>query len=545
MRNRILLLAIIVIALAAGGYYYFYVLHAQQAVTTLPAAGGAQPGAAPAPVGTVPAAAVTTTIRPASELAQINAAGNVDLANVQQAVIQAQGTVLTLPVRAGDIVKPGDLLLALDTTDLERSVKQAEVSVESSQAALDKLTQPPLPADLEAAKANLASAQAAYTQLLAGQTEDQLTVLATTMLKNQVAVAQAQTAFDQVAWRNDVGTTTQAAALQQATLDLQNSTAAYRQAITPPTPDLIAAAKAKIVSAEDTVAQLLAGGTDADRRAAQANLKQAQLNLEQAQLNLARATLRSPLNAAVLAVNAQVGQAVSSGFSAFSLGDLNSLEATVNVAEVDIPRVRVGQNAQIALDALPGQTFNGVVTLIAASSTSAQGVVNYPVTIKFTGQATSTNALTRTNQVTSTRRFTGTTSTAGAGGLLAAPAAPPAALSQVRSGMTAVATITANEGVTGWLVPNNAIQQRPGGGAYVLVDRNGEEIQINVTVGVVQGEFTAVDSPDLHAGDAVVGGVTSRLNQQNQPGGFQQFRNLSPAGPGGGGGARPGGGGGR
>jgi HlyD family secretion protein len=531
MRNRILLLAIIVIALAAGSYYYFYVLRSQPPASVLPAAGGAQGGGTAA----IPAAVVTTTIRPASELAQINAAGNVDLANVQQVVIQVQGTVVTVPVRAGDIVKPGDLLLALDTSDLERSVKLAEVSVAASQAALDKLTQPPLPADLEAAKANLASAQAALTQLLVGQTEDQLTVLATTMLKDQVAVAQAQTAFDKIAWQNNIGTTTEAATLQQATLDLQNATAAYRVAITPPTPDLVAAAKAKIVAAEDTVAQLLAGGTDADRRAAQANIQQAQLNLEQAQVNLARATVRSPLDAAVLAVNAQVGQAVSSGFSVFSLGDLNSLEATVNVAEVDIPRVRVGQSAQIALDALPGQSFPGVVTLIAASSTSAQGVVNYPVTIKFTGQVTPTNQLTRTNQVTSTRRITATAATANAAGVAAPGTDAPADLSQVRSGMTAVATITANEGITGWLVPNNALQQRPGGGTYVVVVRNGQEVPVNVTVGVVQGEFTAVDSPDLHAGDAVVGGVTSRLNQPTQPGGgFQQFRNLSPAGPGGG-----------
>jgi len=530
MRNRILLLAIIVIALAAGSYYYFYVLRGQPPATILPAAGGAQQGG-----GTpVPATVVTTTIRPASELAQINAAGNVDLANVQQVVIQAQGTVVTVPVRAGDIVKPGDLLMALDTTDLERSVKQAEVSLTASQVALDKLTQPPLPADLSAAKASLTAAQEAYNHLLAGQTEDQLTVLATTMLKDQVAVAQAQTAFDKIAWRNDVGTTAEAATLQQATLDLQNATSAYKVAIAPPTDADVAAAKSNIVNAEDKIAQLLAGGTDADRRAAEVNIQQAQLSLEQAQLNLARATVRSSLNAAVLAVNAQVGQAVSSGFSAFSLGDLNSLEATVNVAEVDIPRVRVGQRAQIALDALPGQSFNGVVTLIAASSTSAQGVVNYPVTIKFTGQVTPTNQLTSTNQLTRTRRITATTTTANVGGVLAAPAAAAADLSQVRSGMTAVATITANEGITGWLVPNNALQQRPGGGTYVVVVRNGQEVPVNVTVGVVQGEFTAVQSPDLHAGDAVIGGVTSRL-QQNQPGGFQQFRNLNPAGPGGGG----------
>jgi HlyD family secretion protein len=348
MRKRTWIFAIVVIALAAAGYYYFYILRGQQPVALPQIAGGASSG------GANPTAVVTTTIRPASELGQVSAAGNVDLSNVQQVVLQVQGTIVTVPVKVGDVVKPGDVLLTLDTTDLERAVRQAEASLAASQAALDKLTQPPLPADLAAAEADLASAQEAYNQLLAGQTEDQLTQLATTMLKDQVALQKAQDDYNKIAWRNDVGMTAEAAALQQATLDFQNAKAAYDQAIQPPTAADIAAARAKIADAQDKVAQLLAGGTDADRRAAEANVKQAQLSLEEAQANLARATVRSPIAAAVLAVNVQVGQAATSGLSAFTLGDLSSIEATVNVAEVDISRVKVGAKAQMEN---PGYAF--------------------------------------------------------------------------------------------------------------------------------------------------------------------------------------------
>jgi HlyD family secretion protein len=447
---------------------------------------------APTPVPTV-------TIRPASEVAQVSAAGNVDLAVQQPVVFQVQGTVASVPVNVSDNVKVGDTLASLDTTDLQQAVQQAQLSVDESQAALDKVVAPPLQADVAAAQADLASAQAAYQDLLAGQTQDQLTQLSATLVKAQIALQQAQQAYDQVAWRNDVAASTEAANLQSATIDYQSAKAAYNQAIAPPTAAQIASAKAAIVDAQDKLDQLLAGPTQADQHAAEITVQQSQLSLEIAQASLAQAVLRAPISGTVLAVNVQVGQMVSPGTEAVTLGDMSTLELVVDVAEVDVSQVALGQPAQISIDALPTKTFDGVVERIDPTSTSVSGVVNYLVTIRFTSSD----------------------------------------LSQVRPGMSAVATIVNQQENQGWLVPQNALNQGANG-SYVLVVQNGKQTQVNVTTGPTQGEWIVVYSPDLHASDVVVGSVTAPLTQPGatpSSGGFNNLRNLSP---GAGGGRRPG-----
>jgi RND family efflux transporter MFP subunit len=437
----------------------------------------------------------TVTIRPASQVAQVSAAGNVDLAVQQPVVFQVQGTVASVPVNVSNNVKVGDTLASLDTTDLQQAVQQAQLSVDESQAQLDKVVAPALQADVTAAQADLASAQAAYQNLIAGQTQDQLTQLSANLVKAQIALQQAQGAYDQIAWRNDVGLTQEAANLQSATIDFESAKAAYDAAIAPPTAAQIASAKAAIVDAQDKLDQLLAGPNQADQRAAEITVQQSQLSLETAQASLAQAVLRAPISGTVLAVNVQAGQMVSPGTEAVTLGDLSTLELVVDVAEVDVSQVALGQPAQISIDALPTKTFDGVVERIDPASTSVSGVVNYLVTIRFTSSD----------------------------------------LSQVRPGMTAVATIVNKQESQGWLVPQNALHQGANG-SYVQVVQNGKQTQVNVTTGPTQGEWIVVYSPDLHAGDVVVGSVTAPLTQPGatpQPGGFNQFRNLSPGAGGG------------
>jgi HlyD family secretion protein len=170
---------------------------------------------------------------------------------------------------------------------------------------------------------------------------------------------------------------------------------------------------------------------------------------------------------------------VSAGLSAVTLADLNDLELTVNVAEVDIGRIYSDQRAEITVDALPDQVFGGRIARIAPSSQSESGVVNYPVTIRLTD----------------------------------------ADLVGVRPGMTAVADILGDEMVDSWLVPTSALVEREGN-TVIRILRNGQPTPIRVTRQGSQGEWTVVQAPDLQAGDQALGGVSSFVNQDDAPGGF-------------------------
>jgi HlyD family secretion protein len=472
----------------------------------------------------------TVAIRPAADSAQVSAAGNIALASQQVVVLQVDGIITQVPVKAGDEVAAGSLLLALDTTNLERAVQQAELNLAAKQAELDQLIEPAAPAEVTAAKASLVSAQAklaelqagpkaaelaaaqaaltaaqaSYQDLIAGPSQAELTQLSAELHKAYLTLQQAQEAYNKITYRGDVGSTQQAVDLQTATIDYDTAKAAYDQTTAPASQgDLqtalkaikeaqsqlealqttkadLAAAQAEVANAEATLAGLLDGPTAVERRAVEVTVQQAQLDLDEAKANLSQARLLASHAGTVITVGVEVGQQATAGLSAFTMADLTALELTINVAEVDIPKVKVGQPAQITIDALPDREFSGVVSRIAPASESESGVVNYAVTVRL-------HNLDLTN---------------------------------VRPGMTAVATIANKTAEAGWLVPTNALQEFEGE-TTVTVVRAGQRTPVKVTKGSSQGEWTEVQSPNLKPGDQVVGKVSSFLDQQNNSGGFR------------------------
>jgi HlyD family secretion protein len=478
----------------------------------------------------------TTTIRSASEADQVSAAGNIGVSSQRPVVLQAEGMVRHVAVAVGDEVAAGDPLVALDTTNLERAVKQAELNLASAQAQLDELLEAadqaeiasaqaslasaqqnlaevragPSQAELAAAEATLAAAQASYQELKDGPSDAELTQLSADMEKAMIDLQQAQWDYDEVAYSGE-GASPQAAALQQVTIDYDAAKAAYEIATEPasqaelqdalsaiqsaqdqlddlraqPTGADLAEAEAQMASAQSQLDTLLNGSGDAERRAAEISVEQAQLDLEEVQANLAHAQLRAPMAGTILSVDVEAGEQATAGATAVTLADLNALELTVNVAEVDIGDIQAGQAAEITVDALPDQVFNGVVARIAPSSESESGVVNYAVTIQLTDTD----------------------------------------LTGVRPGMTAVADMLGEETADSWLVPTGAVQERDGQ-TVVMILRDGQPTAIPVTSQGSEGEWTVVQSAELQEGDEALGAVSSFLDEDS---GFTGF------GPGGGG----------
>jgi len=493
---------------------------------------------------------VTTQIRTAADVtSQVSAAGNIQLSAQQFVVLETSGVVQEMAVRVGDEVAAGDLLAALDPADAEKAVERALLNLASAQLSLEKLYDETDPADIAsaaadlesaqenltdlyngpnslevaAARSNLASAWAKYNDLLAGPSEEKKIQLSTNMRKFQVALDEARRAWEPVSWRPDVGRTPQAAAYEKATIDYENAKAAYDEAIAPASAadiqaalsqaqnaqkqldDLlesatsaeIAAAEAQVASKAATLADLRAGPNANDLESAQIAVDKAFLDLQDAADDLAATRLLAPMDGSILAVNLTVGQQVNSGTSAVTMARRDDLELEVNVAEVDVSKLSLGQPAQITLDALPGEEFEGEVISIAPSADSQSGVVNYPVTLRLINPD-----------------------------------------SRVRAGMTAVATVVNQSGLSGWLVPASAVRS-VGDSPRVMVLRNNQPTPVVVTVGAPQGEWVVVESPELQAGDRVVGTTATFINDENP------FQFGPPSdGEGGGPGGRPGGNGG-
>lgn len=119
-------------------------------------------------------------------------------------------------------------------------------------------------------------------------------------------------------------------------------------------------------------------------------LKTAQLNLESARLSAGSAagslqdyTIKSPIAGTVIEKKFKAGDKVD-GASSGTLAviyDLSSLKMEMNVNELDIGKVAVGQTVDITANALPGQVFTGVVERVSINGSTTNGFTTYPVTI--------------------------------------------------------------------------------------------------------------------------------------------------------------------
>ena len=112
------------------------------------------------------------------------------------------------------------------------------------------------------------------------------------------------------------------------------------------------------------------------------NSTEAQVAAAEAAVKLSR--IDAPFDGVVTDAFPLAGDQVTTGLTAFQLDDLSTLLVDVQVSEVDINRVQVGQDAVITFDAAPDKEYQGKVTGVALAGTIDSGVVNFRVTVELT-----------------------------------------------------------------------------------------------------------------------------------------------------------------
>ena len=213
--------------------------------------------------------------------------------------------------------------------------------------------------------------------------------------------------------------------------------------------------------------------------------------MQTAQENLDAAKLTAPFDGTITQSNAVPKAVVTPGTQAFRIDDLSSLVIDVQVVEVDINHVQIGQPATITFDAIPNKTYTGKVISTDLAGTAAQSSVNFNVTVQITN-----------------------------------------ADAQVKPGMSANVTIITNKVDNALLVPSTSIFTDTNGGQYVYLVQNGATTKVPVTVGAVSDSTTQITSSTLKAGDTIVLSFASTLQHRR----VRAFR----LGGGGGGGAAAG-----
>jgi RND family efflux transporter MFP subunit len=117
---------------------------------------------------------------------------------------------------------------------------------------------------------------------------------------------------------------------------------------------------------------------------AKLGLESAKLSLESTELNLEKAEIVAPFDGVVTDITITEGKEISTSAlatPAISLVDTSGIEMRGFIDEIDIAMVRVGQEANIILDALPDEEVKGEVAFISPVGTILAGVVSYDTTI--------------------------------------------------------------------------------------------------------------------------------------------------------------------
>jgi HlyD family secretion protein len=136
-------------------------------------------------------------------------------------------------------------------------------------------------------------------------------------------------------------------------------------------------------------AQLQLDTAAVEIEAQQHSVEQYRSALQRTEDDLARTTIRSPMDGVIIQLNAEQGETVVPGSTnlpgsvIMTVADMSILLAEVDVSEVDVVNVELGQEAEITVDALGTDPQKGSVVEIATSGRKdpAQGTIRFAVKV--------------------------------------------------------------------------------------------------------------------------------------------------------------------
>jgi HlyD family secretion protein len=334
VKRRILwILAIVVAAgLITGGYLYSQSLGSRTSFRTAPVSRG--------PV-----------------VAAISATGALNAVITVLVGSQVSGNIKELHVDFNSIVKKGQVIARIDPELFQAQVNQAKAQLDAAKAAFANQE-----AAIEKTRADLANVRAALASARAQTAKAQVSVVDG---KRNVGRQQELRKKELVAQSD----------LDAAQVQYDSALAQYDANV--------AQEHAQVAAVTSAEAQLKVA--QAMLESAKAQVAQNQASLRQSEINLEHTVIVAPVDGVVVSRTVDVGQTVAASLQAPTLftiaQDLTKMQVDTNVAEADVGRVKVGQQATFTVDAFPGRTFRGEVVQVRKAAQVLQNVVTYDVVV--------------------------------------------------------------------------------------------------------------------------------------------------------------------
>ncbi|MFB5673268.1 efflux RND transporter periplasmic adaptor subunit [Paenibacillus terreus] len=291
-------------------------------------------------------------------------------------------------VKVGDVVKAGQVLARLDSTDAEQAVREAEANLEVAKANLTEAQETATAAEIDQQQASVDKAELALDSAK-NSTDVQSAKMSLDKAKKALVSAQQELEDQQYLYDADAIAASELKTAQDAVdtaqdeydsaqLQYSNTVKSNEQAI-----------KEAQISYNSAVAQmeeLMSPPKETSLVQAKSSVQQAETKLAQSKSDLEKLVLTAPWDGVILQVNGDVGTAPESPFIVMNNSNATMLNVSAAVSESDIGSIKVGQTATFVTDTYPDETFAGKVTSISPEATTDSGVTTYEVNLSITNK---------------------------------------------------------------------------------------------------------------------------------------------------------------
>ncbi|MDO8522205.1 MAG: efflux RND transporter periplasmic adaptor subunit [bacterium] len=355
---------------------------------------------------------------------------------------EKSGRISAVYARVGDIVGVGDALVALNGSDITAQLAQAQANTKVQAAKLSELENGARPEDILVSEVDVENAKndvandikSGYVnsddairnkvdQLFSnprGSSPQFNFTISNSQLKSDMEVDRQRMESLLVSWNADIAgvawvgdvtaliTETKGNlvlvqnfldlvsfavnALQPSSTVSQTTIDGYKAAVLSgrtnisTSLDNITASQEKLRTAESKLALKKAGTVKEQIDAQEAEVESAEASAMNLQAQLAKTVIRSPIAGIVTKQDAKAGEIASAGVVLTSVISDAKYEIEANVAEADIAKIKIGNEAQVTLDAYGNDVvFTAMVTSIGPAETIIDGVPTYKTTLQFKG----------------------------------------------------------------------------------------------------------------------------------------------------------------
>lgn len=357
----------------------------------------------------------------------LSGTGTLNPANTYTVKSLVDGKVLTGTIEEGDIVEESNVLYTIDSSDASTNFEKAEIAMQQAQRSYDKVV------DRQYVRAEVAGVVSSLKvtkgdEVTSGQEvaviRDSSRMLLTLEFPaadaanfsvGQSAAVTLDGTFEQldgtvtsvsgtdalsagnlltrtvtITVKNAGGLTTAQAATASinGVSSIGSATFAYQAERTltaqaAGTVTSINVQEGSDVAKDDIILGLSGDDLTESIQSASESLRSAEISMQNLQDTMNNYTITAPISGTIIEKDAKVGDAVKTGDTLCIVYDLSYLEMNINVDELQISSISVGQQVQITADAVPDKTYVGTVTRVSMKGASNGGTTTYPVSIRI------------------------------------------------------------------------------------------------------------------------------------------------------------------